>query len=267
MKFLKLAIKDKNKQTHWLSIDHKDLPLVVSMKWHAKEDYPGLWYARASSSNRRLHQYIIPGAEVIDHVSGNGLDNRRCNIRSVTWRLNAMNRRVADRNITGTNGVSHNKDLRRYTATIYYPVLNGPSLKRNVTFSYGGMSGRTQDKAKSLAVSYRIKQNQITGNLNGIRPQHKPLKCNESVSDVKLTLQKAGKAHSTGVIGITDYPHKKQFLARVQGMTRVNKTFGYSKIRSKETAFQMALAFRNSHKIEHEPKNDLNDGVYEKFTI
>jgi hypothetical protein len=267
MKFLKLAIQDKNKQRHWVWFDHIDLRHVVNIKWHAKEEYPGLWYARASSSNRKLHQYIIPGVEVIDHASGNGLDNRRRNIRSVTWRLNAMNRRIAIRNRTGTNGVSHNKEFRRYMATIYYPVLNGKSLKRNVAFSYGGMSGRTQDEAKQLAVSYRIKQNQITGNLNGIRPKHKPLGSDEIVSDAKLTLQKVGKAHSTGVIGVTDYPQKKQFLARVQGVTRVNKTFGYGKIRSKETAFQMAVAFRNSHKIEHEPKSDLNDGVYEKFTI
>ena len=55
----------------------------------------------------------------VDHINGNGLDNRRCNLRLVTHSQNQMNRRGAQANGTsGVRGVSFNKAAGKWVAYI-----------------------------------------------------------------------------------------------------------------------------------------------------
>ncbi len=60
-----------------------------------------------------LHRFIvwaIPKGEVVDHINGNALDNRRDNLRIVTVTVNAANRHYMHRrNTTGVRGVIFDK--------------------------------------------------------------------------------------------------------------------------------------------------------------
>lgn len=92
-------------------IDDEDLPLVVGKKWCARcgGRYAGRREGGARNAREiRMHRLILgagPGVE-IDHVNGNGLDNRRCNLRIADRRDNMRNQRMHVDNCSGFKGVS-----------------------------------------------------------------------------------------------------------------------------------------------------------------
>jgi hypothetical protein len=57
--------------------------------------------------------------KTIDHINGNGLDNRLCNLREVTSQQNCHNQRTPPKhNTTGFMGVSYYKAGKKYSAHI-----------------------------------------------------------------------------------------------------------------------------------------------------
>ncbi len=77
-------------------IDTADEHLVQDRHWSASIRPEGGVYAQSARPTRTLlHRLILTPADgkIIDHISGNTLDNRRCNLRSVTPSENARNRR------------------------------------------------------------------------------------------------------------------------------------------------------------------------------
>lgn len=84
---------------HVALIDDDDADLVLAHKWCAIN--PGRsWYAmcrkRGSNEPVLLHQLILPVARglTVDHINGDGLDNRRGNLRVATRRQQQWNRRA-----------------------------------------------------------------------------------------------------------------------------------------------------------------------------
>jgi hypothetical protein len=78
------------------TVDAVDFERVNQFKWCA--DCVGLqWYAQRRAHGRtiRMHQFIMnpPKGMVVDHANGNGLDNRRENLRLCTKLENAWNKR------------------------------------------------------------------------------------------------------------------------------------------------------------------------------
>lgn len=65
------------------------------------------WTAEKRSYGERMHRLILPGARFIDHINGNGMDNRRANLRPATAAQNSQNRRRRSDNRSGYKGVGH----------------------------------------------------------------------------------------------------------------------------------------------------------------
>ena len=89
----------------WYSYRHRRTQYVRSTVWDAKR-------------KKHLHFYLhriltgaIPG-ESIDHINGNGLDNRRSNLRFATAHQNQSNKRLSLSSRTGFKGVSIDKRRR-----------------------------------------------------------------------------------------------------------------------------------------------------------
>lgn len=75
-------------------IDAVDWESVRQHRWsvHVKTN---TFYAetRIEGKKIRLHQFLLPNIRLVDHIDGNGLNNRRVNLRSATDSDNSANRR------------------------------------------------------------------------------------------------------------------------------------------------------------------------------
>ncbi len=115
-------------------VDDEDFERVNQYKWHAFErrDKKVVYAARTDHTPEgdktiRLHRFIMnaPKDMQVDHVSGNGLDNRRVNLRNCTNSDNQKNREKNKNNTTGYKGVTLNKRLRKFIPQI---TVNGENL-------------------------------------------------------------------------------------------------------------------------------------------
>ncbi len=115
-------------------VDDEDYPILSMRSWYAWESNPKtgpIWYAvrdayplgtvRGRAVFVRMHRVILgakPG-EKVDHKDGNGLDNRKHNLRLCTDQQNARNSmkaRVPRSSLF--KGVSWNKWKKRWSASI-----------------------------------------------------------------------------------------------------------------------------------------------------
>lgn len=69
-------------------------------------------------SLHRLVMDVDNSEDIIDHISGNTIDNRKSNLRIVDVVLNGMNRGESVRNTSGVRGVSFRKDNNKWRVRI-----------------------------------------------------------------------------------------------------------------------------------------------------
>jgi hypothetical protein len=72
----------------------------------------------ASYMHREILGLERGDATVVDHINGNPLDNRRCNLRACNISQNGMNRGAAAHNKSGLKGVFWDKRRNKWTAYI-----------------------------------------------------------------------------------------------------------------------------------------------------
>jgi hypothetical protein len=98
-------------------IDEEDHERVASRKWQASVRKHGAVYV-TDSSRSYLHTFLT-GWDYVDHINGNGLDNRRANLRPATGSQNAYNKGPLSNNTSGFKGVSLHGASGRWVAKIY----------------------------------------------------------------------------------------------------------------------------------------------------
>lgn len=104
---------------------------LMQFKWFVHER-DRLNYARRNFGKRPnrkiryMHQVILERSvgrmlnptELVDHINGNGLDNRRSNLRIATSLENSQNRKMRIDNSTGFKGVCYRQKENKYYAHI-----------------------------------------------------------------------------------------------------------------------------------------------------
>ena len=115
---MELVVNSKVHGEHTVLFDDADAGEISKYRWsirkYSKSTYALTWVL---GGHLRLHT-LLTGEKEVDHVNGNGLDNRRENLRPCTHQQNTFNRRMSIRNTTGFKGVSYNKATGLYTAHI-----------------------------------------------------------------------------------------------------------------------------------------------------
>ena len=92
-------------------VDEDDYERFKDLKFYAV-NYKGWWYAKTTTPHRYLHRLIlnVKNNEYVDHINGDGLDNRRCNLRTATNSQNQMNSKKPSGGTSRYKGVNWNKE-------------------------------------------------------------------------------------------------------------------------------------------------------------
>lgn len=113
-------------------VDDEDHERVSSLKWYAHKAY-SKWYALHSVYRRgttcehlTMQNFVtgeVPAGHYVDHINGDGLDNRKCNLRIANKSQNKANAKkqiwVSGKPTTSKyKGVYWNKRISKWNASI-----------------------------------------------------------------------------------------------------------------------------------------------------
>lgn len=135
-------------------LDDADWDLIKDYKWFYAPIYASTNSKKEDGPRRTLFMHcMIMGRMGVDHINGDSLDNRRCNLRPATALQNAHNRRI-NNNPTGYKGV------RLY----YNPVKDIPKkYKACICFKYKPIFLGLYDTPEEAALAYNKKATELFG--------------------------------------------------------------------------------------------------------
>lgn len=107
-------------------VDLADMELVSGVSWFAKNARKTMYVEGSTRcvnykmKKFYLHRFLMqPGkGVVVDHIDGDGLNNRRSNLRLVDKSQNAQNAKKSSANTSGFKGVSFNKATGKWEACL-----------------------------------------------------------------------------------------------------------------------------------------------------
>jgi len=90
-------------------VDDSDFGQIDEFHWHAELLMKSHWYAFTSINGKSIsmHRLLMNPSkgQEIDHINGNGLDNRQENLRICSHLENMRNRKLHKNNKSGVKGV------------------------------------------------------------------------------------------------------------------------------------------------------------------
>lgn len=108
-------------QGKYALVDDQDAPLVVAFTWYYfKTKHKEYAMAKVDGKTVYMHRLVLQPSDYleVDHINGNGLDNRRSNLREATRSQNSGNRRLSSNNTSGYKGVSFISSRQQWRARL-----------------------------------------------------------------------------------------------------------------------------------------------------
>lgn len=130
-------ITRRNGDKYTVLVDDDDLELLQPLgRWCVFTPKKGGTYVYTNfgrgvgrKTKQFLHRMLLgwpDSSNQVDHINGNGLDNRRCNLRICSPSENSRNRRQRSDNTSGYKGVSWDKWHEKYKASL---TANGKAVR------------------------------------------------------------------------------------------------------------------------------------------
>lgn len=107
-------------------IDIDDIEKVKNSTWYINGARHKYAVAKIKNKHVKLHRLIMNVLDMdyktvqVDHINGNTLDNRKCNLRLVTPQQNSFNKSKNNFGKNKHNGVHYMKDKCKWRAYITY---------------------------------------------------------------------------------------------------------------------------------------------------
>jgi hypothetical protein len=151
-------------QGKFATVDAEDAPALLAYSWMASKsektmDSHQTYYARRAEhgpdSKQRyvqMHRQIMDAPEEmeVDHRDGDGLNNRRYNLRTCTHAQNGANQRIPKNNTSGFKGVYRQKGCSGWLAGIQSKYLGMYDSAEEAARAYDTAAVRTFGEFASL---------------------------------------------------------------------------------------------------------------------
>ncbi len=154
------TIVNRKNELFRVRIDNSDAEEVLCRKWHVSlcrgHLYVGCWY---KGNRTYLHQLLVGKAKGfdVDHINGDGLDNRRRNLRLIPHRLNIVHTTAfARKKASKYKGVWWDRRGKRWRSEIRV---------KGKKYWVGSF-----DNEESAAIAWNIKARKLLGKFAGINP-------------------------------------------------------------------------------------------------
>lgn len=106
-------------------VDDEDFEALNEYKWQLTTTMWGSYATRKIKIGEKkitkgMHRLLLnpKDDELVDHINGNGLDNRRCNIRTCSHAQNTRNKSIPKNNTSGYKGVHWSKKNKNWISQI-----------------------------------------------------------------------------------------------------------------------------------------------------
>jgi hypothetical protein len=105
-----MARKVQLTQGCYAIVDDEDYERISLFNWYAEKSRKKIYAVRKSGNKTiRMHRFIMepPTGYAVDHINGNGLDNRKINLRICKQTQNCQNRKPNRNSFSKYKGVSY----------------------------------------------------------------------------------------------------------------------------------------------------------------
>lgn len=125
-----ILVESKRFGNQGILIDTEDYEKVKNYRWYIVKN-GNCFYAKTNILEKEkrkgefMHRLIkeCPNNKVIDHKNGNGLDNRKRNLKICTQRINIQNQKLSTNNTSGYRNIFYNKNNKTYDVQIKHKRL------------------------------------------------------------------------------------------------------------------------------------------------
>lgn len=128
-------------------VDDEDFPILDKVSWYFNSH--GYADRKPRKKSLSMHRFLMgdPKGMKIDHINGDGLDNRKANLRICTHQQNLYNSKLSKKNKSGYKGVSWDKVNKKWRATVHVTTGSTTKIVQIGRFSNAKLAAQAYDLA------------------------------------------------------------------------------------------------------------------------